>query len=79
VNDLADWLAEIREGLAKDPANVIAAHGMIPLDPLDEDRIPPPDLHVCPTCKGRGEVYTRAGTPFEEFHGCVTCGGSGEV
>ena len=76
---LIDWLAEIREGLAKDPANVVAAHGVIPLDPLDEERIPPHDLYVCPACEGRGEIYLNEGTPDEEPVNCTRCKGTGKV
>lgn len=45
MSDLIQWLAEIREGLGDTPPDVIAAHGVIPMDPQDVERLPPDDLY----------------------------------
>lgn len=54
----------------------------IPLDPMDLDRIPPPDADVCPTCAGRGIVilaFDPADPASEVDDDCPTCQGTGRL
>lgn len=52
------------------------------LDPVEADRLPPVDLHDCPACEGRGEVFTGNRDWLSgayETATCGRCGGYGEV
>lgn len=54
----------------------MTAATVIPLDPQDLDRIPPPDLDQCANCRGTGAIWPANGDP-QDVEACPVCKGDG--